>query len=88
MRTGLTFMVPAYLGCPQKEAVQWVPVLGVRMQPRVLLSEKEGQFKTGCFTRLLRGSISVPVQWTAWKDLCPTRPDMCRVGRDVKWMLN
>ena len=62
--------------------------LGVLIQPRVLLSEKEGQFKTGCFTRLLLVWIPVPVQWTAWKDLCPKRPDMCLVGWDVEWMLN
>jgi len=27
IQTGLTFLVPAYLGCPGKEAVKWVLLL-------------------------------------------------------------
>ena len=28
IQNGLNFLVPAYGGCPEKEAVKWVPVCG------------------------------------------------------------
>ena len=37
IQIGLTFLLPAYPGCPRKEAIKWMPVLIYRVYLVVVL---------------------------------------------------
>jgi len=87
IRTGLTFLVPAYLGCPEKEAVQWVSVLGSWCSLECYCQKKKASSKLGVSHDCCESGYQYQCNGLPGKT-CVQNDRICVEWDGMKWMIN